>query len=185
MKLFSLIAFVLIVIAQWFVPTSIILKKEEILKNGKAFKFKTEPIDPSNPFEGKYISLKFQQDTFSLNKELEKLSNGDEIFVVLKQENGYAVISQVLVSKPKGNIDFVKASLDYIENYENNKRIHINYTFNKFFMEESKAPKAEVLYNKASQKNKNNCYALVYTKDGSAVVSDVLVNDTSISKLVK
>lgn len=185
MKIISLVAFVLIVMAQWFVPTSMIFKKEGILKNGKAFKFKTQPIDPSDPFEGKYISLKFQQDTFPLNKELEKLSNGDEIFVVLKQENGYAEISEVLVAKPKANLDFVKANVDYVENYDNNKRIHINYTFNKFFMEESKAPKAEVLYNKESQENKNNCYALVYAKDGAAVVSDVLVNDTSISKLVK
>ncbi len=185
MKIISLTAFVLIVVVQWFVPTSMIFKKEGILKNGKVFKFKTEPIDPSDPFEGKYISLKFQQDTFPLNKELEKLSNGDEIFVVLKQENGYAVIAQVSVNEPKGNLDFVKASVDYVENYDNNRRIHINYTFNKFFMEESKAPKAEVLYNDASQKSRENCYALVYTKDGSAVVSDVLVNDTSISKLVK
>lgn len=186
MKIFSIIAFALIILAQWFVPLSIILKKETITSKGKLFKFKTEPIDPSNPFEGKYITLNYQQDTFSIAlNTLPLLERGDDIYILLKQENGFAVIKDVVTKKPNGNIDYVKATVRYIDNNNDVLKLYIDYSFNKFFMQEYKAPKAESLYRDANRNPEVNCYAVVSIYDGSAVVNDVMINEVSISKLVK
>ena len=50
-------AFILLVLVQLFVPANMILEQEDILKNGTPYKFKTAPIDPYDPFRGKYVWL--------------------------------------------------------------------------------------------------------------------------------
>lgn len=60
------ILFITVVIAQLFIPVKIILNKEDILKTGTAFKFKTAPIDPTDPFRGEYIILNFDENEFKI-----------------------------------------------------------------------------------------------------------------------
>ena len=45
--------FILVALVQLFVPAKMILDREDILDMGKEYKFKTEPIDPNDPFRGK------------------------------------------------------------------------------------------------------------------------------------
>ena len=51
----TFIIFIVVAIAQLFIPTQMILNQETILKTGKPYRFKTQPVDPSDPFKGKYI----------------------------------------------------------------------------------------------------------------------------------
>ena len=53
--LYIFILFIIVVCAQLFVPSQMIFQQEDVLKTGTAFKFKTQPVDPSDPFKGKYI----------------------------------------------------------------------------------------------------------------------------------
>ncbi|MBD3630845.1 GDYXXLXY domain-containing protein [Cyclobacterium sp.] len=49
--------FVLIALLQLYLPAKMILDREDILHKGKEYKFKTQPIDPNDPFRGKFIAL--------------------------------------------------------------------------------------------------------------------------------
>jgi len=52
-------------------------------------------------------------------------------------------------------------------------------------MEESKAKPAEDAFRKAQRDSlPNNTYALVYVKDGKAVLDNVFINDVPIAKYV-
>jgi uncharacterized membrane-anchored protein len=53
--------FALTCLAQWFVPAQMIYDQEQVLREGKTYHFKTAPIDPSDPFRGKYITLSFER----------------------------------------------------------------------------------------------------------------------------
>ena len=64
-KIIVIIAFIFMVFAQWYVPSKMILDREDILKNGEEFKFLTQPIDPSDPFRGKYITLNSEMSIFN------------------------------------------------------------------------------------------------------------------------
>jgi uncharacterized membrane-anchored protein len=61
-------AYVLIALVQLYVPAKMILDKEHVLETGKTFKFKTTPIDPSDPFRGKYITLHYDENTVEIAK---------------------------------------------------------------------------------------------------------------------
>ena len=56
----NLILLLLLVCLQLFVPAKMIYDHEAILNKGKVFKFKTAPVDPSDPIRGKYITLQFE-----------------------------------------------------------------------------------------------------------------------------
>ncbi len=59
-KKLLLVAFILVALAQLYVPTKMILNRENVLANGTDFKFRTAPIDPNDPFRGKYVNLQYE-----------------------------------------------------------------------------------------------------------------------------
>ena len=61
-----IIAFVLLALIQWVLPARMIWEREEVLQIGKEFKFIVEPIDPEDPFKGRYINLNFKAGSHSV-----------------------------------------------------------------------------------------------------------------------
>jgi uncharacterized membrane-anchored protein len=195
MKNILVIALIILFIVQWIVPGKIIWAKEDILKNGKEFRFRSEPIDPSNPFTGKYIWLNFKETQFDLPTKQE-FQYGQDIFVVLKKDDsGYAKIENVLIDEPREDVDYVKAKLRTFSPFIGKRKgdrdsiqyqnIQIDYPFDRFYMDEYKAPKAESMYWAYGRDSSQRVYAIVRVLKGKAVIKDVMINDTSIRRLVE
>lgn len=181
MKKFLLAAFLLVALAQLYVPAKMILGREEILREGKEFKFKTAPIDPNDPFRGKYITLNYDQNRFHIRDTAEVWNNGEEVFVVLEENSeGFATITDVQKEKPGDDTYYVKASLWSVA--ENS--LIIRYPFERFYMEEYKAPDAELVYRESLIDSTQVTYAVVKIKNGEAVIKDVLIDEQSIIDIV-
>jgi len=195
MKKILIVVLVVLFIVQWIVPGKMIWEKENILSRGKEFRFRTEPIDPSNPFTGKYIWLNFKEHEFDLPAKKE-LRYDQDIFVLLKNDDsGYAKIENIVFEEPKGNMDFVKAKLrsyspifglvghrrDSIES----QNIQIEYPFERFYMDEFKAPKAEKMYRQSNRDGTQKVYAIVAVSKGKAVIKDVMINEKPIRMAIE
>ncbi len=180
MKKTLLITFIVVALIELAVPIKMILGKENILSTGKEYRFRTAPVDPYDPFRGKYITLSFDANNFDVNNE-EFWHQDDDVYVLLgKDEKGFAKIIDISKQEPLNTkFDYVKAKIQYAYG----DRVTIDYTFNKFFMEESKAPNAESVYRETARDTSQTAYALVSVKEGDAVLKDVIINGTSISKL--
>ena len=50
-----------VIAAQFYVPASMIMKHERVLRNGELFRFKTQPFDPADPFQGRYVRLRYSE----------------------------------------------------------------------------------------------------------------------------
>ena len=61
MKKMIMVLFAVMCLAQWIVPGKMVYDSENTIAEGTLYKFKTAPIDPSDPMRGKYITLKFQE----------------------------------------------------------------------------------------------------------------------------
>lgn len=161
-----------------------IFDREDVLATGKEFKFRTQPIDPNDPFRGKFVSLQFSENSILIQNQIDWLNN-ETVFVLLTISNdGFAKIQSVSKIKPLETVDFVKAKVDYIQNSDSTW-LFIEYPFTRFYMEESKAPMAEIVYNETVLDTNISTYGLVSIKDGEAVLKDVLINETSIQEIVK
>jgi len=181
MKKLIIPIFLALACIQWWVPASMIIKKETVLKKGKQFKFLTEPVDPSNPFKGKFIALRFKASVF-IPLDKNKYSAGQEIYVhLITDDSGYAKIAAISAKEPTGKTDYVKAMIRYID-YDEEKTIQIQYPFEEFYMDEYKAPEAESAYREGNRDKQNKTYALVKILNGDAVIEDVLIDDIPIKK---
>jgi uncharacterized membrane-anchored protein len=175
-----LLLFTLVVLAQLYVPLQMIFNQENIINTGTEFKFQTAPIDPYDAFRGKYITLFFKEREVTV-KNVEKYSSGETIFAtIITTKNGFAKISSISKIKPENTDSYLKLKIGFPPN---NDKITIDFPFNRFYMNENIAPKAEKIYREFSIKKKNETYALVAIKNGEAVIKDVRINEVSIKDL--
>lgn len=179
------IGFILMVAVQLVVPASMIYNAEAIIAKGTEYKFITTPIDPTDPFRGKYITLSYRENRFQIYNP-EEWSTNEIVFVTLTtDENGYAKISSVSKEMPADQQDFVKAKVSYVTNLENEDNyLTISYPFDRYYMEESKASDAETLYLESLRDTNLITYGLVNIKAGEAVLKDVMIDGKSIKEMV-
>lgn len=183
MKNKLLIAFILVALVQIAVPVKMIFDKEHVISNGTEYKFRTEPVDPYDPFRGKYITLYFDANTYNTEND-SVWQEGETIYVLLGNDSlGFAKITAVAKQQPPNEKpDYVKAKVQYA--YGN--KVTINYSFNQFYMEETKAANAENAYREANRRTADTTqlvYALVSVKKGDAVIKDVIINGVSVLDL--
>jgi uncharacterized membrane-anchored protein len=182
-KRIILIAFILVALVQIYVPAKIILERAIVLNSGKEFKFKTAPIDPSDPFRGKYINLNFNENTVGIQNK-EKWTRGETVFVLLTTDNsGFAKIKSVSKARPSDSQDFLKAKVNHV--IHDGSKLSIEFPFDRYYMEESKAYDAELTYRRALPDTSQVTYALVNIKNGESVLKDVMINGVSIREIVK
>jgi uncharacterized membrane-anchored protein len=185
MKKTALFIFLIVVIAQWAVPLSMIRTKEDAIKNGRVFCFKTAPIDPTDYFSGKYIALNFDASNYEI-KESEKSIPGQEAFAIIKEDkDGFAMIESMSATEPAATPDYVK--IKFRDYYYDEKIQHsrFDFPFDRLFMEEEKAPRAEKLYRASSRDTSEVTCAVVHIWKGEGVVTDVTVNGKSIVDIIK
>jgi uncharacterized membrane-anchored protein len=175
------VLFVIMVAVQWSVPISMIYQRESTRMQGKLFRFETTPIDPSDPFRGKYVTLNFVIATFKNN--FADVTDGMEVFVtVASDSNGVAQIINLSKSPPTNSADFFKAT---VESYNNNT-ISLTFPFERFYLEESKAADVENIYNQNNRDNKRKpAYAEVYVFNGNVYLSDVKIEGKSVVDMVE
>ncbi|MFT2007679.1 GDYXXLXY domain-containing protein [Pontibacter sp. 13R65] len=178
-------AFILVCLAQLYVPISMIRNREAILRYGKEFKFLTAPIDPSDPFRGKYIVLNFTQNIFPV-EDASAWPEDKVIYLHLQtNQNGFATISKISQAPPADTIDYIASKVEYVSHHNGRNHVFFQFPFDRFYMEESKAYEAELAYTASQQDTTQQTYALVRVKEGEAVLSDVLINGVPIKEMVE
>lgn len=182
-KKIAIPAFFIMVLAQLYFPAQIIFNSEKIYREGKEFLFRTAPIDPTDPFRGKYIVLSFEETSARVSNAVD-WNYGDPVYVNLgTNERGFATIQSLSKDKPEKSEDYVKAYVSYVSG-DSAAHVTIRYPFDRFYMEESKAYGAEIIYNESLRDTAQVTYALVAVKNGNAVVKDVVINGVPVREAV-
>jgi uncharacterized membrane-anchored protein len=177
-KTWIIVAFVVVALAQLAAVFQMIGQREVVIAKGTKFNFKTAPLDPNDPFRGKYISLDFEANRFAVDST-DQWVYGDKVYVKLtKNKEGFAAISSIHREVPANNQPYIQAEVSYM-NF-NPSEVFILYPFDRFYMEESKAPVAETVYFESAIDSNSVCWAEVFVLNGKAVISDVKIDGVSI-----
>ena len=183
-KIILLVVFVLVALAQLYVPAKMIWDREEIIETGSVYLFKTAPIDPTDPFRGKYITLSFVNDRYKVTDDSHWV-RGEIIYVsITKNASGVASIESVSKTPPNSGLDYFQASIRYVTG-KDQPTLTIEFPFDRYYMEESKAFEAEVVYRESRRDTSMTAHAVVKVKDGESVLEDVLIDGKSIREVVK
>jgi uncharacterized membrane-anchored protein len=179
--------FILVALAQLYVPAKMIFDREDVLATGTEYKFKIAPIDPSDPFRGKYITLNYVNNTIDV-EDNQFWTDRETVYVTFfTYDDGFAGINNISKEKPSNTQDFLKTKLrltnpDILDRFV---KLVIDLPFDRFYMEEFKANDAEQAYSKSLQDTSKVTYALVMIKNGAAVLKDVLIDGVSIEEIVR
>lgn len=174
-KILILIALIALFLVQLFVPFSMISDRENVLEQGKEFRFKTAPIDPVDPFRGNYLTLSFDANDFAVSSKGDWKEN-ETIYVKLKTDSlGFAVIESVMKDEPESVNDYVKARITYIYDRENQLILNIEYPFDRYYMDEFKAANSTKVYTEHANDSLYPAYAIVSVYNGESVLIDVIV----------
>ncbi len=176
----SISLFLLLALVQIYIPFSMITKRENVLKHGGQFKFKTAPVDPYDAFRGRYVALRIEED-YVTKQGAQDFDKGRSVYAIIEiDDQGFARFNSVTLSRPIG-----KAYIEVKTGYPSGGKIYLDLPFDRYYMEEKSAPAAEAAYRKHSQTGKQDAYIVVRVKDGFAVIEDLYVAGQKIEDLVK
>lgn len=181
MKTLTVAIFVLMVVAQWFVPLRMVFRQESVIAHGTTYRFKTQPIDPSDPFRGKYITLRFEAAMHKVDTA-SRWTMGETVYLTLEEDPaGFARIKDVVRTRPEDTSEYIQT----VTGYTGNKGfIVVELPFDHFFLEESKASEAEKAYWQAATDTTQVAYAEVAVRNGMAALRDVKIDGKSIVAIV-
>jgi uncharacterized membrane-anchored protein len=174
-KHWRLIVFVLLAFAQLAVPGSLIWKREQTLRRGSVWKFRTAPVDPVDAFRGRYVTLEFEVE----GQEISPPPNAgyrQTVFVIMRQNvEGFAEIDQVLPTPPAGD-DFIQARIT-------GKTVSL--PFDKYWVTERDAPAAEAAYRAQSRRDKRNAFVTVRVFRGDAALEQLYLGGLPLGEYLR
>lgn len=181
-------------VAQLFAVRSMIINHEKVLTNGTQYKMKTTPVDPYDPFRGKYVRLSV--DNVLELEPTDTYKAGEAVYATLKMDGlGFIDISSIQRTKPLHQ-KFIKTKIRYASLYTKNRnkenkpkievfRVTLDLPFQRFYLEENVAPKAETLYRRHSQRNKEDAYITFRLLKGKAVLEQLFIKDVPVAEFVR
>jgi len=171
--------FAAVALVQLAAPASMILSRERTLAQGEAFKFRTAPVDPYDAFRGRYVALRLADNEAVLPQGL-SVSYGQTVYATLENgADGFAKFGAASLTPPKDQPYLkVKAGL------ANDKGgIALQLPFDRFYMEEGKAPQAEAAYREHGRRGAQDAYVILRVLDGAGVIENLFVGGQPIAEV--
>jgi len=176
-----------------------IVRYESILGSGTPYKIRTEPIDPSDPFRGRYVAVRpaiVVAKPLAAETERLLLNRTDEVktYVTLATDSdGFARVADVVRQPPaRGDyleIDGVTSNFSPRPDKPGEFEVTgytVTFSFNRYYMNEAAAPMAEAKYLEASRRNAEaRAWLNVRVKDGIAVIEGLVIDGVPIEQLVR
>lgn len=176
------ILFFLLVLLQLYVPASVVFNQERVLFSGTTYKMQLAPIDPNDPFRGKYIILSFRENLARLPKQ-GSYESGSSVYVVMKP-GAHDLLNIETISNEFQHVKSpgvcIKATIRSIIEADGYKEAQLDYPFTRFYVEESKASKIEERYLKAAADTNILSYALISVYNDEVALKDVIINGESL-----
>ena len=190
-KRLLLIAFILVALAQLFVPYRMISNQAYFANAGNEFRFKVMSNhsgsfrigNTGTSIQGRYIRLMFEEDKFKVSDQ-NAVDYTRPLYVLFSKDSmGFAKIQSVTKTEPEFSSDWVKArGWTYPKD---SSFLHLNYPFNNYYIEDLIDKNVE---SKLSEKLNDSLSVIslnVKIKENKFIVSDLMINDVSFKDFVK
>jgi len=182
-----------------------IVRYETTLALGTLYKIESAPVDPADPFRGRYVAIRPAIAlTSSLSPESERLLGGVGMFrgrgegpgkayvVLTTGADGFARASAIVPEAPASGdfLEFAQADTRLVRAAEEGRPAEfermIVLPFDRYYMAESAAPVAEDRYREASRRNdETKAWITVRVRNGRGVVEGLYIDDVPIEEIVR
>jgi uncharacterized membrane-anchored protein len=168
-----LLVFVFVAAVQLAVPAWMLIGRERTLREGQVFKFRTLPVDPSDAFRGRYVWLSLEPQTVKVQETGSWRYNQKAFAVLGTDTNGFAVVKRLSTTRPVSE-PAVPIRVQWPDTEK--RAIHIQWTgLDRYYMDETAAPRAESEYWKHSNRTNRTCYVAVRVRGADAIVEELYI----------
>ena len=182
--LFSIMALICLSVPSWMV-----LRYERALAQGEPVKFRCAPVDPYDPFRGRYVALGFgaaQNNIPVSDDDDEHPRHGQRVYALLEiQEDGFVRITSVQRKPPRKGLYFAAK----VRNFEGRGKANLWLPFDRYYMKEQVAPEAERRYRESIRRVESgvppDTYVLLRVHKGLAAIEGLYIEGESIEALLK
>ncbi len=133
----KVVLFGLMALVQLAVPVTMIVQAETNLTAGVLMKFRMAPVDPYDPFRGRYVTLSFEDNTVA--DTTPRLKSGESVYVRCEVgEDGYARPAEAS-RKPFETGPYFQGRVWRGDR----EKVHVDFPFDRYYMKEQEAKDAE------------------------------------------
>lgn len=158
-----------------------IMNYEKILKEGETFYFKVLPLDPYDPFRGRYVTLRFANASQAPLAQGQSKENQALGYAILGHHENFDSVKEITFSKPREG-SFLEVSINENRQKQASAIVYFSLPYDRFYMREDVAPKAEkVLRLRSGVEVKAKLKVL----NGKGVIEELLVGETPLSEFIR
>jgi uncharacterized membrane-anchored protein len=178
--------FAVVALAQLAAPASRIYTYERTLREGRVYKFQAAPLDPYDPFRGRYVTLQLEQVTAPW-AGTDTPRRGQKVYAsITVKDDGFAQFSGASPDRPTSG-DYLRVPIAWVE-YAAKNTVRLDLPFDRYYMEESAAPAAE----KAVQEHlgfrgsrPGEVYVTLRVRNGVGVIEDLIIAGKPIRQFLR
>jgi uncharacterized membrane-anchored protein len=177
---------VVLCLAQLAAAGSSIVKYETTLRSGALYRIRSIPIDPADAFRGRYVAVSPSITIPApIDAETERLllriQSGERGYVVLATDDeGFARVAQ------GDDLAIASAWPQWTATAQDATRTGytINFSFDRYYMNEQAAPEAENQFRAAARRNSaSRAWLTVRVRNGAGVIEGLFVDGVPIEQL--
>lgn len=174
------LALAILFLLQLAVPASMIAGREMTLHHGKQYRFRTAPVDPYDPFRGRYVSLNLMANRVARPEGL-KLESRQKVYALLAvDEKGFAYCRELVTGRPTAG-DYLAVRVTWW----NQEIVDLKLPFDRYYAEEELAPEIERAYRANSRRDKQEAYITVRVRNGNGVLEELYIKDLPVSEYLR
>lgn len=191
-------AFILMALAQLAIPARMIAQHEATIRQGAEYRFRTAPVDPYDPFRGRFVALGYQREATGVPLspalaalDWPELERQDPLYLHLEPgPDGFARLT-LLDLKPPATGDYLRLTRDDVsydgtsEAGEPGDAARITLPFDRYYMNERLAPEAERIYRERVTNRDSETWVTVRLRAGHPVPTGLFIDGQPIEDLVR
>ena len=178
MKRIGVIIFALVALAQLSVPAGVVWMRSQTLAKGKVWKFRIAPVDPSDAFRGRYVTLTFAAEQVP---QPDSLQLDTPVYAYLKEDSrGFAQVDHLSPTKATGDNVVKVMPAGWWNNVQ-----RVKFPFEKFWLTEEVAPAADRVYAESMRQQKDNAYVTVRVHNGDTALEQLFIDDQPLAQYLR
>ena len=176
-------------IAQLALPLSLVAQHEQTRASGTPWKFQTAPVDPGDPFRGRYVRL-----SYKVERDPVPLTDATHYYVpagtrmyaeLLAGPDGYATLVKLHPQRPESG-EYIDVFVRYMrqpakDGGKQPPAAIVHVPFDRYYLPEEKAGEVERRYGEASRKAMANTYAEVRVRAGHAALVSLVLDGKPVT----
>ncbi|WP_420427454.1 GDYXXLXY domain-containing protein [Algiphilus sp.] len=178
--LFALLA---VFAVQWALPIGQIQQYQQVVDHGTAYRFRTAPVDPVDPFRGRYVTLQFTAAEITVPVGASYPSDQALYAPISVESDGFAVLQPPRRQPPAG--DYLQVR---VAHRVDDTRLRVALPFDRYYLNERQAPEAERLAREAMRADTANTlapsWAVVRVLHGEAVLTELFIEGVPVAQRI-